>query len=551
MELTKFTVPNQSATGHATIETRPTELQSRLNKLTYHNYPKTTTKLLAWVSELNRIKIPASKRLELLLLYNQPCHSLFGFQLATHRKKPHRQSETFTQDVCSLAREMATGYKITINELSKNSSPLVLAYQMAFSYLNIELLSNYLDYLPCNSRIWKELNTLYRNSEALQITDKPADTHSNVSEEYHLGCADSFKISQLIYLLDPHGIPSHEILLTYQFLTPYIKLTEILEYPTGADQDTGVFLINLASNKPAQTIEDHEPGDTRQLRVLSNTRLMDLIKLRLRDIDDTTAGSRTPLDQKHYTNPTDIRRFLERLLNCLSRRASRSSKRKSSFEKLSIVPGLSSVYGHLAYLNNDDATPNFSQETSIDSATTSCKCVDSSPGGFCFKVRNDDNVNLNIGQLVHLKSSNDTTSSKETKTGVIRWKRQIPHQGHVYGTQYLSNVAEPVEIRLIDQKFDPISDFQATLMLNIQGEKADNLILLSPHGMYQTKNRLIEVKLPTRTIVVEAAMLIESTREHDRFYAKRAPADKSPPTLNKHEIEAPLINDSGVWRNAL
>ncbi|MHB1941630.1 MAG: hypothetical protein ACYCP0_01040 [Acidiferrobacteraceae bacterium] len=321
----------------------PIDLRSRKTRHWVEQLPiadsvQTARQLYRTVYHLNRSRLQAEERLELMELYVEPTATvsdilsvhLEQFALPLGGKK--RRLAGFLRE---LHMEMAYGYKTVVQDLvgqrHRDDALLVTAIHRAIEYLGDVLARSYRVYVPYPSGVWRELHALYEYAEHHGYVDAGVD-----------GSAETIRHRYLEALLLGVAGP-------YQMIPNDCKRVEVLLQHTAFRARLGLcdpgdhrfrFVIDLKSDAPpAWMIAEYAGASLRVLETGGLVRFFSRVTERLAAgaaVRDTGLG----LDMLN----TALSGLLERLARAWSAPPVRRAERVKGHGTLAVCTGFKAAH---------------------------------------------------------------------------------------------------------------------------------------------------------------------------------------------------------------
>ena len=512
---------------------QPKKLQIWVNELPLMNMGETSRQLYQYVQELNRFQVPTPQRFLLLEIIRpvvlHVCRALGKHYLNQSLVLPDK-----ARRVASLAQalqtHMAAGYKLVavrgVRRLNERDgkSLVATAIHRAISAQTDNLVRSYQLYFPTPRHLWLELHQLFLLAEmnrldAFEVTDpdfKGIET-STVKEAYGRAL--------LLSTAKPNQLRQQEIAALYRATEEWSSLIDIK--PAGSDSD--LFVFDLQVDRPP-TYRTHASVAAENSRYIDSKDLVD-------DIASAIAGRK----REGFTVPDGIPdNMLVHLQQSWGALAERSFRRVGQTGPIDICLGLSALHSHLSggldfekmirgselqvlaqgatenpFLagrarggsnlpQDDDAwskafdggghrmsedmmdaidisgiTSQLRQQQDSKDAKTAlehftCQKINSSPGGYCLEWVGGSPAALRTGELVGVRE----LGQNEWAIGVVRWVKQLAHQGAQFGVELLAPRATPAAARALRKTGDAGNFMRALLLpaLHAIGQPATLLV---------------------------------------------------------------------------
>jgi len=500
---------------------QPKKLQAWVNDLPLMNMGETSRQLYQFVQELNRFQVPTPQRLQLLEIVRpvvlHVCRSLGKHYLNQSLVLPDK-----ARRVASLAQalqtHMAAGYKLVavrgLRRLNERDGKALVstAIHRAISALTDSLVRSYQLYFPTPRHLWLELHQLFllaemNKVEGLEVADKDFSGIDSSSIK------DAYARALLLSTAKPNQLRQQEIALLYRASEEWSGLIEIK--PAGEDAD--LFVFNLQVDRPP-TYRTHASVAAEDSRYIDSRELVEKLAL-------TIAGKAEADFLVPDGMPDNLLLHLQQAWGAL---AERSFKRVGQTGPIDICLGLTALHGHLSggvefekllrgselqvlaqgapenpFLagrsqavggapKEDDAWSRafdggsraMSDDLAVDSIDISgitnklrqrqeedggktqqqehftAQKLNSSPGGYCLEWVGASPAGLRAGELIGVRE----LGQREWAIGIVRWVKQLAHQGAQFGVELLAPRATPCGARVV-RKTGDAGSFLRTLLL--------------------------------------------------------------------------------------
>jgi len=184
--------------------------------------------------EVNGLELPVNERLAFLESLHQPVIALIdhlsktyigsGLPLAEDKSK-------YVHRVNSLWSEMATAYKIIIDDLSESSfftsiikqKDLACALYHVLFYLSGQLYSNYTLYSACTENVWRDIHQVFRFASNRKLSNRKTD----VKISSQLTILNLYKKILLFSLANPYHLTIQEMKITWEYLDDWSELSDL------------------------------------------------------------------------------------------------------------------------------------------------------------------------------------------------------------------------------------------------------------------------------------------------------------------------------------
>ncbi|MCU7799380.1 MAG: hypothetical protein KZQ70_04345 [gamma proteobacterium symbiont of Lucinoma myriamae] len=400
--------------------------------------------------EVNGLDLSVNERLAFLESLHQPVVDLIdhlsktyigsGLPLAEDKSK-------YVLRVNSLWSEMTTAYKIIIDDLSESSfftsiikqKDLACALYHVLFYLSGQLYSNYTLYSASTENVWRDIHQVFHFASNRKLDNRKID--AKISPK--LTILDLYKKVLLFSLANPYHLTILEMKTTWEHLDDWSGLSELnlnsiqvlaKKYPflIQAYSDRAPF-INSLNKMNTKTDELNFPS-------VSSTSVWGL---------NTKKLIKRLAKKNKY--PDIISNYLIKRLSCSwSGNSDRLENRKELIEPVVIALGVSCIS---QFLSQIDIKPKILklnaseiQKLELTPAMYSlyqAYLIDESKNGFRLKLSRHTKKAIlpNIGEVIAIKHVDNGVH-----IGFLRWMRENTEAEIEFGIEYLSAMAEPVQL---------------------------------------------------------------------------------------------------------
>jgi hypothetical protein len=547
MDLLALSVPQQKFAASPT-EIRPKQARAWLVSLPAANAVAMARQLYQALYAVNRVALTAQNRLELMTLYHEPVAAA-GAALQVHLSRltlplPPKKAQ-LADFLRQLEVEMAYGYKLALQELSKARNPwakpgLALSVAQAIYYLGRVLLRSYQVYRPCPAGVWQEIHALYDYAERGGQQDDVIDGSAAT-------IAQRYKQALLLGLANPYQLPQNECNQVYAFLAAWAGEATISDTVDVGDA-TAHFLVDLNADAPPLPF----PKDVK-LSAAAHWRALDASGLAM-TVDDLMRRLQKGEPAKQLVLGGECVGFacqdmLKRLTRFWGLSARRQYSRARREGRLSLCTGINAIhffttgqkpfaqpqdllgsqvpaprapsaefeppYVDLDPTLTEDAAP--SDEAALFAPVAaqevfrvdSWRVRDEGAGGLSLRREGLLGTSTRVGDLLGLEDP----LLGAWRIGVARWLRSADSQSVEMGVEMLSPHAEAVAIRQVswDAKLQRESRFVQALLLPAIGALRKPATLLVPRGTFQQAQDLYLVSDHREARRVRPLTLLERT----------------------------------------
>lgn len=500
---------------------QPKKLQTWVDELPLMNMGETSRLLYQFVQELNRFQVHSPQRLQLLEVVRpvvlQVCRALGKHYLNQSLVLPDK-----ARRVASLAQALQThlgaGYKLvsvrSVRRLKEREGKKLMATAIhrAISSLTDNLVRSCQLYFPTPRHLWLELHQLYLLAEMHDLAQtEVADPDFRDIESSTI--AEAYARALLLATAKPNQLRQQEIAILYRATEEWSAYIDVK--PAGEDAD--LFVFDLMADRPP-TYRTHASVAAGQTRYIDS-------KMLVGNLAGAIAGQ--PRADFHVPDgiPDNLLVHLQQAWGAL---AERSFKRVGQTGPVDICLGLTALHMHLSggvdfdklvtgselqvlaqgaaenpFLSKrisgqggpEDDDPwsrafdgeghKMSADLSMDAIDVSgitsqlrqrqlrdaeqdkaklehftCQKINASPGGYCLEWVGASPAALRTGELVGVRE----LGQSEWAIGVVRWVKQLAHQGAQFGVELLAPRATPGAARVL-RKTGEAANFMRALML--------------------------------------------------------------------------------------
>ena len=520
-------LPAERSAPPRDLEIRPKQTRAWLEALPLAQSIDAAKKMVAHLSALNRAKIDADDRVQILDAYRpiagnvlEELDSIYGKAPLPLGARP-REAFGLARD---LAFALADSYKIAIAEKTgklmafgaKRQLPLLAL--RAMEYLGAELRASYKAYAPVPTGLWNEMHQLYLYAEKEGIAAEIADPETKMS------VADAYGEALLLALTDPYRLVPGEA----ERVVAQIRGTRGLVTLAQARPQTrssAHFLVPCDTDKPPQpSLSANDGTGGPNWRLLDTNALVDKLKAR-KAAHESGNVSQTmskavgpeglamigklvtlwgdPPRRAYRRDPMDTTVALCVGLKAIGHFVSTASKADTEAEAEAIRKGITIP---LLAIPDDEA--------SKAHPVLEWEVVNQSEGGL--KVRRVATVHqsIGVGELLGIK----VIGRSQWTIAVARWITLLDEGGMEFGLQFLAPAVCTVWVRPVGSS-SPQSK-QGVLLAageDAPGEES----LLTPAGTYADL-RVYELQGEDLSSRVRAAGMIEKNPRFELFYVSPA-----------------------------
>lgn len=520
----------KSAKGGA-IETRPLYIEEWLDTLPYIDFRKTGALLHEALTATNKTAIKASRRLQLVELYNRPYQYYIESRIKTGTQHSLQTLGTVQAEIGLMKRiavDLSYACRLAVETVQKQKSlwgqgtPPVAALLMSMHYLSHALIFSFLEYAPPPKKVWSQLNYIYGFAESLK-------NHKNIyaipganNKPIQTSVEHTYKRIIMASLADPHRLPFGAIWEIYEQLDNWAESVRIHPMQSVADP-TGHFVIDLgADSKAIPYAKFNKENKGKKIRLLDSTPLEHLIR---RQLDLIQAGEQ--VDNSMILSPFYAESLLGHILKAWGSPPKRYFPRKPRPGNMNIVVGINGLYYFLndgkafqqtltceADNDNEISISALSSESSnipLNYVYENWRIVDE--GSMGYAVIRDKKLKkpVRVGDLVGINLDGTT---ENWGVAVIRWL-MVSRETHKIGLQQITDTAEPVSLRTGNGSH-PERGFRPAFLIRQKNDPARTSII-ADKGLV-IPDREMEINAGGKNRVIVARSMSETNISHEIFH---------------------------------
>jgi hypothetical protein len=504
------------------LETRPKHAKAWIESLPLTKTLQSGRQVCDHLGALNRARIPADERLELMEIYHPVLATLldelehvFGY---SPLPLPTKQREAF--DLAhNLANECAYGYKHCILEKTNKliafgtRKALPLPIYRTMGLLRQLLVQSYKTYYPVAVGIWQEMNQLYAYCEEQAMLAETPDPEMNASIQ------DLYMDAVLLSLADPYRLMQREADKVLDLLAQNRGLAALGPKPPDDTDPNRTFIVALDSDRAPRLLSNALKDPAGQvLRALDIGRLLERLKQR----PQTQAGrSEVPAKSRTTHDATDL---IGRLARLWGDPPKRQFRRNSAETSVALCSGIKAI-AYFAELGEKEEPP--VEAASIRSGTTlpllkiptdpisrqvgveEWIVLNQSANGLRLHREPGGNGGITVGEAIGVRF----IGGRGWNIGVVRWLNMLENNDLEFGLELISPSAHPIQI---EPTIASNGRAQAALQLPsmIQDDETESLLTFP-----DTFSDLREFELDDggESRLVRATTLVEKTSRFDLF----------------------------------
>lgn len=406
-------------------------------------------RIFSLLLEINELDIAVNERLLVLESLHQPV-----MMLIDHLSKKYMGSglplaedkARYVQKVNSFWSEMATGYKIVIDDLSEssfltsfiNQKDLSCALYHVMFYLSGQLYSNYALYSACTENVWRDIHQVFRFAAKRKLATKSINADISVQ----LTIIELYKKILLFSLANPYHLTFQEMKLIWEHLDHWSLLSDLNTDSKKVFKKAYPFII--------QSYSDRSPFVNAYSQTDMNKSDLTISLLSSTSIWGFNAKKLIKQLAKKNKNPGIPNYLINALLGSWSGGSDRASSRRELIEPVVLAFGVSNISHFLTQINMEPKLLKFESEEIRDLRLSSSVCslsqaylIDESVNGFRLKLnqQKEKSVLPVMGEVVAVKHSENGVH-----IGYLRWIRENKNAEIEFGIEHLSAMAEAVQL---------------------------------------------------------------------------------------------------------
>jgi hypothetical protein len=482
-----------------------------IDELPANDAAKALQELTEWLDSLTRTDgFKLDLRFENVNLLDAaakaPVRKLSQEYLSTPRQQKFHENRLWNA-VFGFWQQLANAYILCLDQHDsgaggataiRKSLPVIVA--RALRALTLQLKWRLLRYGPVESRVWVELARLYQNSEQKGFTGSVVAVYPGAHGESTV--TREFLKAMMFSASSPEGLPPLRQEIAERAVAHFADAFRLSNRPEGC---THCFDLAVA-RAPVRLFKGVAPTAT----------------LRFFGAGEGFAGLNrlTGLVLERGGIPTDVnlgsdyeKELVIGVLKHLAQQwpdqpPARSSERRPSAGRITVVPGLAEIIGALDPVSND--TLDFSQDQSAKSAE-SWIVENASDGGYGAIIPGMKSDWIKVGMLIGVRNE----SSKYWGVGLIR-RIVIGEQQRRVGIQLLTATAIPVKISLsrtmsftdADRETEPV------ILLSTGPDSRGEIGVVMRGGLFNGRDSL-DMKVRDKSFLLMPVSLVEGGDDFD------------------------------------
>jgi cyclic-di-GMP-binding protein len=504
------------------IETKPKQAKVWVESLPLTKMVETTRVLLEHIMTLNRSKMSADERFELLETYRPVLHTLLEelehvFAYST-LPLPPKQREAFELGR-TLATEAAVAYKqLIIDKTGKligfgNKKSLPLPLHRAMTYTGRVLTQSFKTYYPAPPGAWRDLHQLYAFAEEQGLLAEIVEPESKAS------LLDVYSEPIMLSLADPYRLMYREADKVLELLSQNRGTVSLTGQRPESLDPTKVFIVALDSDRSPRlmsiAIKD-PPGQV--LRLLDLTKLVEKMKQRVQAMTNNhEAYNRSKASH-------DTGDLMARLIRLWGDPPKRQFRRNPSDTGVVLCSGIKAIahFAMLAMREDHSAQAAAIQDGSTmpllkipDDPVSKAMGVEEwtvlnqSANGLRLHRESGGNVGVTVGEAIGVRFA----GGQAWNVGVVRWLNVLENNDIEFGVELIAPSAQPIEI---EPTISSSSKVQPALKLPSMLAEGESEALLTYPDTFSDL-REFELNDGQERSFIRATGLIEKTSRFEIF----------------------------------
>lgn len=545
----KLLIPQQAEIGNSALPIHPRKAKKWLADLPQANMGEMTKQIFGLIRELNRKKIPAKHRLEIMEMLRPPCRGIFDNlkKYFVNRTFPlPEKSRKIVNLNQALLLEMALGYKIIAQQAADkiekvDNKTQAIAIARAIKYQSELLLRASEIYVSVPVNVWRDVHQMFAYAVNLKV-------HQNIIEDsehpHKKTCIEDLYKQMLLFSLSrPTALRQSDSQRVYNKLYQWTSHTKLGTH-IQENQIDRFFCVRSEEDRPPSYLNPQDFASGVGIFTLETTELVDNIRKQINNSDNqdaitvgeelsvetlkaltlswgvmpkrrfSRAGKRgniaAAIGLKHATRMIregNLPEAVESVHNAFDRGDGFTLEHipdelKSMHEKTTV---------YMTHTATSDASSNawdmvakgramtdsFERQRALQAAADSLilnkededlhwEVVNISAGGYCLRWNSETTSKAQIGELIAIREQ-DAGGNNEWRIGSIRWMQLRATTGLEIGVQILSPKVVATVAHRIKRPEDP--PFDALMVPGIKPLNQPATIILPAHA-FKTGDRI-------------------------------------------------------------
>ncbi|PVY70688.1 hypothetical protein C8D92_10844 [Tamilnaduibacter salinus] len=533
-----LTLPEQKIASLSFCETSPKAFESWVKGLPMANLGEASRQLYHGIIELNQLIAQPQQRFQLLELIRPRiifvCRELARHFLGLSVSLPEKQRKVANLSQ-ALQLHLAAGYKTCLCEALDNGSPdkhrklIITAAHRIISELGATILRANQLYCPAPINSWLECHRVFRFASRNRLHTTPVSDsalmhrrENTVADAYHrvilLGCARPNQLRQnelkqayqlfevwteqircsadiasnalFVANMEQDAPPVYRSLLQEQITSDYFGIDttviarQIAEHLNGRDTDSQLpaLAMPIAASETLLTHLRQALGTLTERsfrRIASEGTLQ--VSVGLTATHYFVAGEKQFNEFVAGGQPLAIDNEENRFLSHSRRRNDPWSGAHDAGASDDILRAADTPINYRGGAGSGNNEP----ERRNQPRFYRTRLVDTSPGGYCIRWGSDLPTSLQSGEILAVREQD----SHPWSIALVRWIRQLRHQGTQVGLELLAPSASPCAVRLI-QKTGQGSEFLRGILLPEEVDNHQGPTVITPRMPFQEGSRI-------------------------------------------------------------
>lgn len=503
------------------IETNPKKAKAWVGTLPLTKTIESATSMISMLESLNRGKLGADDRIELIEIYRPVIDVLLDEFEAVYAYSvlplPQKQLNAF-----ELARRLLTecgfAYKMLVLEktgkimLFNAKKNLPLPIYRTLVCLREQMLQSYKTYHPVPAGVWLEAHSLYQYAEEQGLLrEGDAEAKSTI--------LDIYTEMLLLALADPYRLMYKEVERAVEVLSQNRGFVDILSSTEGINPQR-LFVTALDGDQaPKVLIQGNQPPAGQVLRLIDPTRLVERLSQKLK-----AAGNANVAKSRATHDFSDL---IARLIRLWGDPPKRQFRRNPTDSGVALCSGIKSIayFAELAANESPEADAEAIREgrtipllkiprdpTSQMMGVEEWRVLNQSANGVRLHHESGGKVGVTVGEAVGVRF----VGGRGWSVGVVRWLTLLEGNALEFGVELISPNANCITIEpTMGNAAGSTRIMPALLIAPLVGESVADTVLTLPEIFSDLRE--FELNDHDEISHVRATTLIERTSRFDLF----------------------------------
>ncbi|MCK4703921.1 MAG: hypothetical protein KAT90_00445, partial [Gammaproteobacteria bacterium] len=279
----KLHIPEQSDNQDGIFPTHPRKLKKWLADLPQANMGEITQQIFKALRAMNRQKIPAKHRLEIMEMLRAPSRSIFDnlekYFINRTFPLPEKSKKIVTLNQV-LLQEMALGYKTIIQQtadksekIDKKSQAIVIARDIKYQSELLLRASEIYASVPAST--WRDTHQIFAYAIDMKLHRKAIEDNENPNKKTTI--EDLYKQMLLFSLSRPAAMRQSDSKRVYDKLSKWTAQTH-LGTQTEESQINRFFCARIGEDRPPSYLNPQDCNSDNRVFTLDTTELVDNIR---------------------------------------------------------------------------------------------------------------------------------------------------------------------------------------------------------------------------------------------------------------------------------